>query len=235
MLLFHMVKDNDELVSGAELAKRIKVSPPYITKKRDTLKSCKRGKKYYFRKSCLALGYDPDNLPIEKSSKNKNISVGTIKETKSIEVEEQPKPVVEVQKEEPKHQPKQPQKQRDINLSDIDSLYNEILNTIADPNTTINKLTLEGLNLKAKALKEFELATAQRLKNKQLEENLYTREEITNIISLATAILRNSLIELPNNFANSLDGLNKKQIKEKSSEIINDILEDFIKVSEQFN
>lgn len=222
----------DELVSGTELAKRLKVSPPYITKKKDTLKSCKYGKKYYFRKSCLALGYDPDNLPTQKQEK-KQILVNA----KDI-LEVDKKETIEKEKPQPKtnNVPRGTYENKNIEeiKSSIDELYNEILETIADPDTTYDKLKLDGITSKAKALKEFELATAQRLKNKQLEENLYTKDEVLNIITIATAIFRNSLIDLPNNMASKLEGLTKKQIKDTTTEYINDILEDFEKTTEKF-
>ena len=128
-----------------------------------------------------------------------------------------------------------PRETSENTITDIDKLYDEIIKAIADPQTTKNKLQLDGLVTKAKALKEFEMATTQRLKNKQMEENLYTKDEIINIITVATAIFRNSLIDLPNNLAGTLDGLNKKQIKDKTTEIVNEILEDFNKTAEKFN
>jgi hypothetical protein len=226
-----MNNQKDELISGVELARRLGVKPPYITKvkKEGKLKRCFKGTKYYFRKSCLALGYNHDNLTKSKElpkSTDKTILVENKTIQKETKKEEKTTPKTQL--------PKKNTENRDFK-SDIETLYDEILTSIADPDTTRDKLTLDGLNLKAKALKEFELATAQRLKNKQLEENLYSKDEVLNIITVSVAIFRNALIDLPNNFASTLEGLNKKQIKDTSSEIINDILEEFEKTSEQFN
>ena len=58
-----MNNKDDELIPAVELAKRLKVSAAYIASKRKFLTSakCVYGKKFYFRKSSLALGKNPDN------------------------------------------------------------------------------------------------------------------------------------------------------------------------------
>jgi len=53
----------DELITGAELARRISKTAPYITKlkKNGKLAGATYGKKFYYRKCCDILGIDPDD------------------------------------------------------------------------------------------------------------------------------------------------------------------------------
>ncbi len=268
-----MAIKKDELISGAELARRLKVTPVYITNNKAKLKSakCMFGKKYYFEKSSLLLGKNPNNPhesyqkvnntkpndPIEKPQpkpiikkevpqKKDNVPHGTIENDETLKDKNK-----RLKKElEEKLIEKENRKiQRSIDRLNIESGSNnsvedkkkqvdelelEILETIADEESTLNIAVLNGLKTKAAILKEFKLSIHQSIKNKQLDENLYDRESVIKIINIATSSFRKSLLNLANNYATSLEGMTKLEIKEYVLADINKILEDFQAIGKQF-
>jgi len=257
-----MTNKKDELITASELARRLNVSAPYIAKQKDKLKisKCMFGKKYYFRKSALLLGKDPDN-PHESHQQRNNKQNIKSDESKSNEVIEDLKPI-----EKPQQKKETTLKNEDNNIlkekikqlenenkklkekivllekenpldemqSKIKDLQIDILATISDSGTTKDLALLNGLKAKATILKEFELAISQGIKNKSLQENNYTYDEIIIVINQAVSIFRNALLNLANNYAVNLEGMTKKQIKDFVSEDINSILEDFEKLKEKF-
>lgn len=271
-----MENKKDELVSAAELAKRLNVSAPYISSKKEFLKNakCMYGKKFYYRKSSLALGKNPDN-PHEttqkasqkdksKSNDKWDVYTGDNAKKKINEVLEDLKPKQKKQvpqkkdnvprgtiedkelilqlKEENNRLKKENEQLKKINnietIDDIQSqikrLQSEILIAVSDSSTTYDKAMLDGLKTKAAILKEFELAIHQGIKNKTLQENTYTYEDIEVVVNQTVSIFRNALLNLGNNYAVNLEGMTKKQIKDFVTEDINSILEDFEKLKEKF-
>jgi len=83
--------------------------------------------------------------------------------------------------------------------------------------------------------KEFWLGKINKHKFRELEENLFTKDEVIQIISSAASTFRNSLINLPNNYAVNLAGLEQKDIKDYVADDINRILEDFQRVENRFD
>jgi len=252
MLLFHMAIKKDELITGAELARRLKVSSVYITKNKEKLKNakCMFGKKYYFEKSSLLLGKNPDN-PHESYQKANNTK---------------PKKDESLQEQKPKEPIKKPeQKKENINESEelkqlreenkklkeelnsvknkdsfddlkenIKKLYIEISNAIGDIGSTYDKAKLDGLKAKAAALKELELAVHQGIKNKQLDDSTLDKESVFKILNVAFSLLRKSLLSLANNLTTSLEGMDKLERKEHIMNDVNKMLEDFQATGKQF-
>jgi len=251
-----MATKKDELISGAELARRLNVTPVYITNNKTKLKNakCMFGKKYYFEKSSLLLGKNPHDphesyqkvnntkekepvkkpqpkkAPIKKETpKVENVPRGTIEDNEEIKLlrEENLKLKKEL------NEIKSKDTFDDLKIN-IKKLYIEISDAIGDVEITKNFAVLNGLKAKAAALKELELAVFQGIKNKQLDENLYDKESVIKIINIATSSFRKSLLNLANNYATSLEGLSKLEIKEYVLADINKILEDFQMVGKQF-
>ncbi len=202
--------EKDELISASELARRIDVNPSYITNSKEKLikAKCTYGKKYYFRKSAQLLGKNPDNPHTTNQSRS-----------------QKPKEKKEIQ---------QNKNEDDKKISDPKELLEQILKTINDPETTANIAELNGLKTKAAILREYFSAKNEEIKNKKLEENLYTSEEIMQIIGFAISQFRQALLNIPNNYAVNLENLTQKQIKEYVADDINKILENFQKIEERF-
>ncbi len=239
-----MENKKDELITGAELARRLKVSAPYIAKKKDVLKSCKYGKKYYFIKSSLALGRNPDN-PHQSyqqvNNKKDDIKVEPQKEVNSDNVVLSEMQQLKKENEQLKNRIKELENQSVNNndgLTDIQNsiknLYKEMSLAISDKSTTKDYAVLNGLKSKAQAVKELELAVKEGIKNKQLLDNLYEKDEVLKVISYFINTFRNALINIPNNYAVNLDGMDKKQMKDFITEDINKILEDFMNIGAKF-
>jgi len=254
MLLFGMENQKDELITGAEFARRLNISPQSIDyqKKSGKLNGCTYGKKYYYRKSCMALGKNPDNpheniqsishkrIAKEKkarSTKNWEVHIDVDSKIEEIRLDEE----LKKKKPQKKKPTKKPTPHTDTNQKDIDDAENEaatllsqILVVIKDKTTTTDRTKLDGLKLKATILKEYFMAKNEEIKNRKLEENLFDRDEVIQILSFSMNMIRNSLVNLPNNYAVNLDGLTQKEVKEYVSEDINKILEDLQSVDSQF-
>lgn len=213
-----MAKLKDELISGSELARRINVAPQYITKQKIKLKDsgCMYGNKFYFEKSSKLLGKNPNNPHESYQSRIQK------KETppKKIESEEKPKPKKET-----------PLK---IDKEEVEDLLSEIERTLKDKDTVYDKALLDGLKAKAAITKTYYEAENEKIKNRKLEADLFERDEVIKILSFAMSMIRNSLINTPNNYAVSLEGMNQKEIKDYVTDDINRILEDLQNVGNQF-
>ena len=134
-----MNNKDDELIPAVELAKRLKISAAYISSKRKFLTSakCTYGKKFYFRKSSLALGKNPDN-PYETRQQKEQREVAAkikpeIKENPIPEIKENPIPEI---------------KEDNIQIKNIDN--SDVLKKESEYIETINKLELENKKLKDK-------------------------------------------------------------------------------------
>tara|TARA_R110001632_G_scaffold31273_2_gene81683 strand:- start:704 stop:1486 length:783 start_codon:yes stop_codon:yes gene_type:complete len=259
-----MNKD-DELIPAVELAKRLSVSAAYISSKKKFLAGakCVYGKKFYFRKSSLALGKNPDN-PHETRQQKEQIAAAkvkmSIKATPIIEIKEavQIKTIdnidnlkieseyletidkLQLENKELKDRISSVEQLKGIDsIEDVETqikrLQSDILVAVSDKEATYDRAMLDGLKIKATILKEFELAIHQGIKNKELQEGTYTYDDVVVVINQSVSIFRNSLLNLSNNYAANLEGMTKKQIKDFVMEDINSILEDFEKIKEKFN
>jgi len=211
----------DELLSGAELSKRLGINPSYLSnQKRDgKLKGCTRAKKYYYIKTCKALGRNPDDP--QYSNNHNNI------QKKQTDTKEKPKA---------KKQTKQKQQESKSFNSDTEarSLLEEIESAIDNQANTKDRAYLDGLKLKASILKEYFLAKNEEIKNRKLEEDLFTKDEAIQILSAAMSMIRNAMINMPNNYAVNLENADKTTIKEYVTDDINKILSDLQAVGKQF-
>lgn len=228
-----MSNEKDELISAAELSRRIKKSAAYISKQSKKLKDakCTYGKKYYYRKSAQLLGCDPDNpQDTIQSSRQQEVSKPKNKKLTPKEVTQKAlddsikaadKEFLGVGDDEDEEQK-------------VQALLDQIKEAIDDPKTTTNRAKLDGLKAKASILTEYYKGLSEKIKNKKLEENMFERDEVMQILSFMVNVVRNALINLPNNYAVNLEGLTQKEIKEHVADDINKILEDFQKVGEQF-
>lgn len=252
-----MAKQKDELISGSELARRINVAPQYITKQKAKLKDakCMFGNKYYYEKSADYLGKNSNDPHKSRQSNLQTDIKATKKETTKKETPESDenwtvttdkkeiKKVVESSKPQkkiaakPKDEDTEPDQENEAPGTDDDakSLLEQILKAIKDGNNAVNRNELDLLRQKAGVLREYFTAKNEEIKNRKLEENLFERDEVVKILSFAMNMIRNSLINLPNNYAVNLDGLNQKEIKEFVTDDINKILEDLQSTENQFN
>ena len=113
-------------------------------------------------------------------------------------------------------------------------MLEEIENAINDNTNTEDKALLDGLKLKASILKEYFLAKNEEIKNRKLEEDLFTKDEVLQVLSAAMSMIRNAMINTPNNYAVNLENADKATIKEYVTDDVNKILSDLQSVGKQF-
>ena len=125
-----------------------------------------------------------------------------------------------------KKKPTKSNTKRDTETS-AEYLLKEILEAISGDESTRDRATLDGLKLKASILKEFFLAQSEKMKHKKLAENLFSRDEVLEMFKIAINILRNALLEMPNNYASILPEQPPAKIREIVMKDVNTILQDF--------
>lgn len=214
-----MSNKKDELISGAELAKRLNVSAPYITKNKKRLKEakCIYGKKFYYRKSASFLGKNPDNpgdsikALVQKTIPQENKQEEAISSFSSDVEEEQDEADAEMQ-----------------------TLLHQIENIIKDPKSNLKTVELNGLKNKAALINEYYKGKREKIKYIKEANNLYEKEDVIKILGALGNQVRNTMINLPNNYAVNLEGMSQKQIKDFVSDDINKILEEIQNTGEQF-
>ncbi len=237
-----MSDKKDELITASELARRLGITPQYINSRRLKFKDakCMFGKKFYYQKSCHFLGKDPiDPHKSRQSELQTDIKIkkktSTRKETpKSDENWTIITGKENIQKEIDNLKPKDEDENQDVE-SEANELLEQILESVKGGNSTQNRLKLDILRQKAGVLREYFTAKNEEIKNRKLEDNLFERDEVVKILSFAMSMIRNSLINLPNNYAVSLEGLEQKQIKDFVTDDINKILEDLQNIGKQFD
>lgn len=219
-----MSDKKDELITASELARRLDVNPSYIGNKKKKLieNKCTYGNKFYYKKCCIFLGKDPNDPHKSRQS----------------ELQES---IVETKKPKPQKPPKEKPTETEIEdwgdenqEDDAKSLLEQIIKITKGKSNSTNRLELDILRQKAGVLREYFTAKNEEIKNRKLEQNLFEKDEVIQILSFAMNMIRNSIINLPNNYAVSLEGLNQKEIKDFVQEDTNRILEDLQKVGEQF-
>jgi len=243
-----MSDKKDELITASELARRLRVAPQYINSRRPKFKDakCMFGKKFYYIKSCHFLGKDPKD-PHKSRQSNLQTDIKDLKKPKAKK--ETPKSsknrtVIKgkekIQKEIDKLKPKDEDIEDDESENqDSDSeakeLLEQILLSVKGGNGIENRIKIDILKQKAGLLREYFTAKNEEIKNRKLEDNLFERDEVIRILSFAMNMIRNSLINLPNNYAVSLEGLSQKEIKDFTTDDTNKILEDLQNIGNQFD
>lgn len=219
-----MSNKKDELITAAELSRRISKSAPYISalKKNGKLAGATYGKKFYYRKCCDILGIDPDD-PHKSVQSDLQKEVSESNKQKDIEVKPTKQKVVKIEED------------SDEDLENAESLLKQIEKAVLAGGDSVNRNKLDVLRLKAGVLREYFTAKNEQIKNRKLEENLFERDEVVHILSFAVNMIRNQLVNLPNNYAVNLEGLSQKDIKDYVTDDINKMLEDFQKVGDQFD
>jgi len=220
-----MAKEKDKLISASELARRLGVDASHISRQKTKLKSakCMFGNKFYYIKSCEYLGKDPNDPHKSRQSELQ-------KDVKAPKTTKKPSSTSE-QSEEPTLPPEDETKE---SSDEAKTLLELILDAIKKNDSSINRKDLDLLRQKAGVLREYFTAKNEEIKNRKLEENLFERDEVIKILSFAMNMVRNSLINLPNNYAVSLEGLNQKEIKDFVTDDTNKMLEDLQNVGSQF-
>ncbi len=240
-----MNNPKDELVSGAELAKRLDLNRSYISNNKAKLKEakCTYGNKYYYQKSCEYLGKDPNDPHKSRQSNLQTDIKATKKPSKKKETPKSDKnwTIVRgkknIQKEIDKLKPDDEDSEDENKDSDSEAkeLLEQILLSVKGGNGVENRIKIDILKQKAGLLREYFLAKNEEIKNRKLEDNLFEKDEVIKILSFAMNIIRNSLINLPNNYAVSLEGLSQKEIKDFVTDDTNKILEDLQNIGNQFD
>lgn len=225
----------EELITQTEFARRLGVSPSYIGSLRLTrLKPAMRKGKVKYVAACKLLNRDPVTPNIETKEKYLQDQVVKKKREKFVKV-----PIV-IKKE----------------VKDFDDFLNEdneddtpIFNPETNGKTLLEQIEaavknpkhklryeeLSSLENKAKILKIFYSAEKEKLAYEKELGNLFTRDSLERILTFAINSVRNAMLNLPNNYAVNLEGLNKKEIKEYVEKDINKILEDLLNIESQFD
>ena len=221
----------DELISGAELAKRLNVSAPYITKNKKKLKEakCIYGKKFYYRKSAQYLGKDPDNpgdsikslIQKENIQESNEVIKKPSKETSEQDIESFAEDIDE-------------NLSGDASDAEIKTLLHQIEDIIKDPKANLKTVELNGLKNKAALINEYYKGKREKIKYIKEANNLYEKEDVVKILGALANQVRNTLINLPNNYAVNLEGMSQKQIKDYVTDDINKLLEQIQSTGEQF-
>lgn len=236
-----MSNEKDELISASELARRLKINPSYIANNKKKLidAKCMYGKKFYYIKSCNFLGKDPkDPHKSRQSDLQKDVSASKNKKPKSSEnwtVTTGRKNITKkIQQIVAENNQEEVEDKSDIEEGHAKTLLQQILDSINSKNNSENRQKLDLLRQKAGVLREYFTAKNEEIKNRKLEDNLFEKDEVMQILSFGINMIRNSLINLPNNYAVNLEGLPQKEIKDYVTDDINKILEDFQNVGKQF-
>lgn len=213
----------DELITGAELAKRLKVSAPYITKNKKRLKEakCIYGKKFYYRKSAEFLGKDPDNPG------------DSIKSLIQKQPEEKFLEKKDIKKQDIKSFPSDVDTGNDED-TEMQTLLQQIEDIIKDPNSNLKTVQLNGLKSKASLVKEYFAGKREEIKYIKEQDNLFEKEDVIKILSALANQVRNTFINMSNNYAVNLEGMSQKQIKDYVTDDINKLLEQIQSTGEQF-
>lgn len=241
---------NDNLITYAELARRLNKSKPYISKIKYRLVDCLVEVKVKNKTKTL-IDYEKAKQVLTKDSKDKNVRQTLNKQAKQeIQKEIQKERIQEVKQEEiqqeqiqevkePKQKVKKQTKKEiiqevkeEIKTKDIEDLQTQIKQKIESEHTTFTEL--QNLKIKSEILKTYAVSQSEELKYQQLKNNLFDKSEILKIYSYVLNNIRNSLLNLSNNYAVSLEGLNKKQIKEYVDLDINKILEELYNLKNKF-
>ena len=267
---------NDNLITYAELARRLNKSKPYISKVKYRLVDCLVEVKIKNKIKTL-IDYEKAKQVLTKDSKDKNVRQTLnkqkklkqqevkehkqeiqqeakqediqevkevkqeVKEVKQEDIQEdiqekikELKEIQEVKKQTKKQTKKEIIKEfkEEIKTKNIEDLQTQIKQKIESEYTTFTEL--QNLKIKSEILKTYAVSQSEELKYQQLKNNLFDKNEILKIYSYVLNNIRNSLLNLSNNYAVSLEGLNKKQIKEYVDLDINKILEELYSLKNKF-
>ncbi len=220
-----MKDTDDELLGFTAFAKRINKSAPYIYKLKNPgkLDPAIEGKKIYFKKACKILKIDPNNIPKEtiKQAEQKKYQALKSKPKKKNSAKKSKEVTVTFNNSDDKSKLNEIKDKANYGENLLDQIKN-IINSKDDDNTY---LKLDSLETKTKILKNFYAAEKEKLAFEKELGNLFDKESIERILSFAVNSIRNSLLNLANNYAVNLEGLSKAEIKEYVEEDINKLLE----------
>ena len=208
----------DELITFAELIRRTGKSSPYYAKikKNGKLYEALECKKVWYLKALKILKLDPNNPA--KKSKRQLEQMKSIAKRKALKDE-----TIENDFEDEN-------KNKD---QEVKELLDQILKAIKDPKT--GYVVLDALESKVKIIKLYYSSQAAQLSYEKELGNLFDRESIERILSFSFNAIRNNLINLANNYAVNLEGLNKKEIKDYVENDINKLLETLQNTEQQFD
>ena len=106
---------------------------------------------------------------------------------------------------------------------------------INDSSSDVSWEKLQNLENKAKILKIYFASQKEKANFDKEMKQLINRPTLEKIIGFTIAAIRTSLINLPNNYAVSLEGLDKVQIKDYVADDINRILSGLQNIDEKFD
>lgn len=113
----------------------------------------------------------------------------------------------------------------DVTKSEPQDLFQQIQDAMTNPHQDFDYVKLNSLENKTKILKTFYAAEKEKLAYEKELGNLFDRESIERIMTFSFNAIRNTLLNLANNYAVNLEGLAKKDIKDYVEEDINKVLE----------
>jgi predicted transcriptional regulator len=204
-----------EFLNQKEIALRLGVTRQYINNKKSMLieAGClhESGKLFDYEMVAKILGRDPQNPHTTPQANNQK----KINESKPKILSEQSNEIVE-------------------SSGEMEDLLGEILQAIKDKEITKDRAMLDGLKLKASIIKEYFAADTEKLKNYQLRETTFSNEEVIKILDFSLSVVRNKLMGMENNYAVSLEGLDKAAIRKYVRDDVNSILEEFQRVGDEF-
>jgi transcriptional regulator with XRE-family HTH domain len=231
-----MEKRKEELLTIVEFCKRTGKNRTYFSKlKRDSkynnIWTMPDKKKIKYLAACEFLGYPLDKLaPETNESKIAKLAYAKKRTTKIVKKDI---PSVEVKKVKKKIKPE--------DLEDFDpttdaiSLLDQIMLVINDSTSDVSWEKLQNLENKAKILKIYFASQKEKVNYDKEMKQLINRPTLEKIIGFTIAAIRTSLINLPNNYAVSLEGLDKVQIKDYVADDINRILSGLQGIDEKFD
>ena len=233
-----------ELINAVEFARRLGISAPAISKfkKQGKFTGTMKGSKFYFRRSCRVIGRDPDNIHVSNTAA---VQKKAASDRSGMPKDSYVPPVIPDKKTysqlDPDFDPNEVDAKIDKilkNTKDSKSLekfvFSEIKKVILDKTSINDRALLDRTRIKMDLLKQYHITEQEKLKTKKLEGNLFSREEVIEILSFSMNIFRNSLINLDNNYTVNLFGLSQKEIKKYVSEDISRILSDLQNTGKKF-
>ena len=230
--------ENDDLLSFGEFAKKINKSQPYLCKLKNPgkLDPAISGKKISFLKGCEILKIDPDNIPLKTTKQLEQAKHQALKaksgknyfSKNQIKVKAKKPPIVKTTNEETFDE-----FDNKAGLEHTQDLLKQIEDIIKSKPDDKTYIKLDSLETKTKILKNFYAAEKEKLSYEKELSNLFDAESIERILSFSFNAVRNTLLNLANNYAVNLEGLSKGEIKNYVEEDINKILEELQNVSKE--
>ena len=229
-----VAKRKEEFLTILEFCKRTGKNRTYFSKlKRDpkynNIWTMPDKKKIKYLAACEFLGYPLDKLaPETNESKVAKLAYNKKRATKIVK---ETIPIVKQIKKKIK-----PEDLEEFDPStDAVSLLDQIMLVINDSSSNVSWEKLQNLENKAKILKIYFASQKEKANFDKEMKQLINRPTLEKIIGFTIAAIRTSLINLPNNYAVSLEGLDNVQIKDYVADDINRILSGLQNIEEKFD